>query len=77
MTEDEIQERLKICQALLASITATNPNEVLVTILDQLVELSCGANPALRSLMRMKFYEAVCEKLSRNLFPRLGERSES
>ena len=45
------------------AIAATHPTPVLLAMLDQLVDVACGTNPALRDVMRLQFYRGVLRKL--------------
>lgn len=55
----------ELADAKLAIATAAHayPTTVLLAMLDQLVEVACGRNPALKNYMRLQFYRGVLTKL--------------
>lgn len=58
----EAQEMDRICDRL-SRLSAEQPTAVLLAMLDQLVEVACGTNPALKAHMKLKFYRGVLERL--------------
>jgi hypothetical protein len=47
----------------IASAAAANPAAVLLVILDELVDVACGTNPALKDFMRERFYQRMLDRL--------------
>ena len=63
MSTPEVQAELEQIRAALTTLAAEQPTAVLLAMLDQLVEVTCGTNPALKDFMRLQFYRGVLSRL--------------
>ena len=61
----EARAELSRIRARLEGLAAEHPTAVLLAMLNQLVDVACGTNPALRDTMRLQFYRGVMRKLDK------------
>jgi hypothetical protein len=63
MGADQTDAELAAAWQQLAAAAANRPAEVMLALLEQLVEVACGTNPALKNYMRLRIYRGVLAKL--------------
>lgn len=51
--------------AKLAQLTAAHPREALFSVMEVLIDIACGENPALRPYMRKQIYKGILSKLKK------------
>jgi hypothetical protein len=64
MSTTATQDELDQARAALQALAADQPTAVLMAMIEQLVDVACGTNPALRDVMRLRFYRGVLRKLA-------------
>jgi hypothetical protein len=52
-------------EAVLARIAKEKPEAVLFAMVECLIDVACGENPALRSIKRLQFYRGILQTLKK------------
>jgi len=60
-----VAEELPKLEAQIRALAEQHPGEALFAIMEALIDVACGENPALRDFKRMWFYRGVLSKLAK------------
>ncbi len=60
---DDTAAELADVTAFIGAAAARDPGQVLLAVVAELVDASCGTNPALKDYMRLQMYRRIAQRL--------------
>lgn len=65
MTPQEVAQEIGEIHATIAGVAHQQPELVMLAIIDELISVACGTNPALRDIMRLHLYRRIRDRVVR------------